>query len=400
MKSNILKWLFPLVSFLLLSAWYGCSLFVKPKPEPKLEKLTFQQTSVRDWSDDLEFKDIKPAIEQSINYYERLSPVESFQYGDFIYTAEEMIASMRLFQKIIEKTDGKDRLNQLKENFLFFESKNSKGEAFFTGYYEPLLEGRLVQTVDFTEPLYAKPHDLIEVDLGDFSEQWKDEKIVGRLEANKLVPYDSRDEIVYRRSLDGRADPIVYVKEIELFFLQIQGSGLIRLLDGSTLRVNYAQKNGHPYRAIGRILSDKIPEEKMSLQAIKEYLYSHPEEVKDILNYNQSYVFFRKTEEGPLGNVNVPLTPLRSIAMDKRGIPKGGLAFIQTELPVLEGDRITGWNPVHRFSLVQDTGGAIRDHGRADIFLGHGMEAELIAGHLKQRGRIFLIVAKKEFLNQ
>ena len=191
----------------------------------------------------------------------------------------------------------------------------------------------------------------------------------------------------------------MYVKEIELFFLHIQGSGLIRQQDGSLMRVNYAQKNGHPYRAIGRILSDRIPAEKMSLQAIKDYLYSHPDEVRDILNYNQSYVFFRKVEEGPLGNIGVPLTPLRSIAMDKRGIPKGGLAFIRTELPEFEGDRIAGWKSVSRFTLVQDTGGAIREHGRADIYLGNGKEAALIAGHLKQRGRIFLIVAKKEFLD-
>ena len=399
MKTNLFKWLLPLFLILLFSAWYGCSFLVKPQPEPELEKLSLQQVFDRDWTDDLELRDIDRAVAQSIRYYEKLSPHESFQYGELNYSPEEMISSLRLFIKVIEDSDSKDRLIQLKEKFLFFESRNSEGEAFFTGYYEPLLEGSLVPSEEFTEPLYETPADLIEVDLGDFSEQWEHEKIVGRLEDNKLVPYDSRDDIVYKKSLIARAEPIAYVKEIELFFLQIQGSGLIRLQDGSTMRVNYAQKNGHPYRAIGRVLLDKIPEEKMSLQAIKDYLYSHPEEVRDILNYNQSYVFFRKVEEGPLGNIEVLLTPLRSIAMDKRGIPKGGLAFIQTELPDLEGELISGWRLVRRFSLVQDTGGAIREHGRADIFLGHGDEAALIAGHLKQRGRIFLIVAKKEFLN-
>ena len=400
MKTNLLKWLLPLFFILLFSTWYGCSLFIKPKPEPKLEQLSFQQISEHDWADDLEFKDIDRAVSQSIRYYERLSPDESFQYGELNYSPAEMIASMRLFMLIIESSEGKERLNQLKEKFHYFESRNADGEAFFTGYYEPLLQGNLVPTEEFTEPLYETPDDLIEVDLGEFSEQWEHEKIVGRLEDSKLVPYDSRDDIVYGKSLEGRAKPIAYVKEIELFFLQIQGSGLIRLQDGSTMRVNYAQKNGHPYMAIGRKLSDKIPEEEMSLQSIKDYLYAHPEEVKDILNYNQSYVFFRNVKEGPLGNIDVPLTPLRSIAMDKRGIPKGGLTFIQTELPAFEGGRIKEWKSVRRFSLVQDTGGAIREHGRADIFLGYGEEAALIAGHLKQRGRIFLVVAKKEFLNQ
>ena len=399
MNRHFRIWLL-LFCILLFSVWYGCSLFVKPKPEPKLKQLSFQQISVHDWTDDFEFKDIDLAVAQSIRFYEQLNPDVSFQYGELHYTPSEMIASMRLFMSIIESSEGKDRISQLKEKFHYFESRNSDGEAFFTGYYEPLLEGSLEPTEEFPEPLYETPDDLIEVDLGEFSQQWEHEKIVGRLDGNKLVPYDSRDDIVYKKSLVGRAEAIAYVKEIELFFLQIQGSGLISLRNGSTMRINYAQKNGHPYRAIGRILSDRIPEQEMSLQAIKEYLYAHPEEVKDILNYNQSYVFFRTADEGPLGNIDVPLTPHRSIAMDKRGIPKGGLAFIQTELPELVGDRIEGWKSIRQFSLVQDTGGAIRDHGRADIFLGHGEKAALIAGHMKQRGRIFLLVAKKEFLNQ
>ena len=399
MKINLFKWLLPSALILLFSLWYGCSLFVQPEPEPKLEKLSLRQVSDNDWTDDLEFRDIDRAVEQSISYYEKLSPDTSFQYGALNYSAAEMIASLRLFIKTVTHYESNERFKQLKEKFHFFESKNSDGEAFFTGYYEPLLEGRGDPEGEFTAPLYKTPADLIEVDLGEFSEQWEHEKIVGRLQGNRLVPFDSRDDIVNKKSLDGRAEPIAYVKEIELFFLQIQGSGLIRLQDGSIMRVNYAEKNGHPYRAIGRILTDRIPAEQMSLQAIKDYLYSHPEEVRDILNYNQSYIFFRKGEEGPLGNIGVPLTPLRSIAMDKRGIPKGGLAFIRTELPEFEGDRIARWTPVSRFSLVQDTGGAIREHGRADIYLGHGEEAALIAGHLKQRGRIYLIVAKKEFLD-
>ncbi len=198
--------------------------------------------------------------------------------------------------------------------------------------------------------------------------------------------------------MKDRAKPIAYVNEIELFFLQIQGSGLIKLPDGRVKRVNYAQKNGHPYRSIGKILKDKIPSDEISLQSIKKYLYANPDKVREILSYNQSYVFFREVEEGPLGYIEVPLTPNRSIAMDKRIIPRGGLAFIETQLPILIKGRIIGWKPVKRFVLVQDTGGAIRDHGRVDIFLGHGEDASLTAGHLKQKGRVFLLVARKEML--
>jgi membrane-bound lytic murein transglycosylase A len=136
----------------------------------------------------------------------------------------------------------------------------------------------------------------------------------------------------------------------------------------------------------------------MSLQSIREYLYANPDEVRNILSYNPSYTFFREVEEGPLGNIDVPLTPGRSIAMDSRIIPRGGLAFIDTELPVFDNDQIKEWKTVKRFVLVQDTGGAIRDHGRVDIFFGHGEKAALTAGHLKQRGRVFVIIARKAFL--
>ena len=223
------------------------------------------------------------------------------------------------------------------------------------------------------------------------------ERVIVILEGD--VSYDSRDDIVYEESLKDRARPIVYVSEIELFFLQIQGSGLVRLSDGTLLRLNYAQKNGHPYRSIGQVLKEEIPQEEMSLQSIKAYLYANPDRVRDIFSYNQSYTFFREVKEGPLGNIEVPLTPNRSIAMDNNFIPKGSLSFIETELPVIEDGTIIDWRPAKRFVLIQDTGGAIRDHGRVDIFMGHGGKAGIAAGHLKHKGRVFIIVARKEFLD-
>lgn len=393
------RYVFILISLFLFAALVaGCTLFYKRPPEPKLVKLPFQQIHHNEWSDDLNYEGLDRAIEKSMDYYSQLPPATEFHYNEFTYTPVEMISSLVLFHKIIRNFRGSERAGHLREKFLFFESKNSEGEAFFTGYYEPELQGSTVPTEEFSEPVYEIPPDLIEADLGMFDEKWKSEKIVGRIEGNRLVPYDSRDEIVYERSLKDRARPIAYVREIELFFLQIQGSGLVKLPDGRVKRVNYAQKNGHPYRSIGMLLRDKIPPDEMSMQAIKSYLNSNPEEVRDILSYNQSYTFFREVEEGPLGDIEVPLTPERSVAMDKRAAPRGGLAYIETKLPVFDNGIISGWKPVKRFVLVQDTGGAIRDHGRVDIFFGHGEEAEMVAGHMKQRGRSFLIVAKKEFL--
>ena len=384
--------------FCLLLVITNCTLFVKPPPEPQLKELTFREIHSYDWQDDLNFEGIKQAVAQSIKYYRKLPSNKEFYYAELRYTPEEMAASMDLFLSTLKHYQGKDRLQQLRSKFIFFESKNSEGGAFFTGYYEPLLDGNVLPSEEFPVPLYERPDDLIDVTLGQFSERWKNEQIVGRLKGKRLVPYDSRDEIVNESSLRERAKPIAYVKEIELFFLQIQGSGLIRLQDGEVMRVNYAASNGHPYRAIGTMLRDKIPPDRMSLQAIKEYLYAHPDEVKTILSYNQSYTFFRETGEGPLGNIEVPLTPERSIAMDRKLIPGGGLAYIETELPVFNSGQVTGWKPARRFVLVQDTGGAIRDHGRVDMFFGNGEKAELTAGHLKEKGRVFIIVARKEFL--
>jgi membrane-bound lytic murein transglycosylase A len=370
---------------------------VKPRASA-LEQLSGEEVRSYEWTDDLDFRGLEEALDLSAAYYRRLPAEYQFNYGGEIYSPSDMLASLDMFGEIISTTIGDERARLLKERFSFFESINSDGGAFFTGYYEPVLGGSPVPTEEFPEPLYGIPDDLIEADLGKFSKKWRGEKIVGRVDGNRLIPYDSREEIVEGRSLDGRARPIAYVDGIELFFLQIQGSGLIRLPDGRVKRVNYAQKNGHPYRAIGRLLKEQIPPEEMSLQSIKEYLRQNPDEVRKILNYNQSYTFFREVEEGPLGYIDVPLTPGRSIAMDRRVIPRGGLAFIETEFPVFENGEMTGSRPVKRFVMVQDTGGAITGHGRVDIFVGRGEEAEVIAGHLKQSGRVFLVVAKKECL--
>lgn len=397
--SSIIK--ISLISALLLSLFhYGCALFIKPPAEPLLEQLSSNAVSQYSWVDDRDFDGIEEAVEQSLVYYRRLPLSYSFNYGETGYSPKEMISSLKLFLHIINNYRGRELTEQLREKFLFFESKNADGRAFFTAYYEPVLEGSLSPTGEFLEPLYETPEDLIEVDLGKFSDKWVHDKIVGRIQEKQLLPFDSREEIVYRNSLADRARPIAYVNGIELFFLQIQGSGLISLNDGRMIRVNYAQKNGHPYRSIGKILKEKISPEEVSMQSIKAYLYAHPDEVRDVLSYNQSYVFFREVEEGPLGDIEVRLTPGRSIAMDRRVIPRGGLAYIETELPVFENGEVTGWTHVKRFAVVQDTGGAIRDHGRVDLFLGAGRSAEMTAGHLKNAGRSFLIVARKEYIHK
>jgi membrane-bound lytic murein transglycosylase A len=349
-------------------------------------------------SDDLSYRDISTAIQNSISYFKRLPSDRKFIYGSETYTPGEMIESLSLFLETLSNYKGEELVRRLSGMFDFYESINDEGMAFITGYYEPVIDGSREPGGRFTEPVYAVPDDLVEVDLGLFSERWANEKIVGKVDKGRLVPYDTRSEIVYERSLEGRARPIAYLGEIDLFFLQIQGSGIIRLRNGDLMRVNYASKNGRPYFSIGRALRDVIPEEEMSLQSIRKYLEDHPSRVREILSHNESYVFFREVDKGPLGDIEVPLVAGRSIAMDRRYTPRGGLALLKTVIPeYLNGTR-WGVRSVCRYVLVQDTGGAIRGYGRADLFLGRGRDAELMAGALRSFGRIFLIVAKKEYL--
>ena len=346
-------------------------------------------------SPDLE--DLRRALGYSIEYYERLPADQRFRYGSVEYSPEEMIASHQHFLRIFDLPEV-ERLEKLQQDFLWFESLNKKNQAFFTGYYEPLLKGSLNESEKFPVPLYTVPGDLVTVNLSNFDEKYGNGILRGKIVDQKFVKYDDRNEISYQNSLEGRATPLAWVNnDIELFFLQIQGSGVIELPNRDLYRVNYADQNGHPYRAIGKILLGEIPREKMSLKSLKEYLYDHPERVQEILNYNPSYTFFRQIPgDGPLGNIEVPLTPERSIAMDHRLVPKGGLVFYETNLP---SEFSPSKKILQRFAVVQDTGGAIRGHGRADIFWGRGTPAEKIAGPMKENGKIFLLVARKEVLN-
>ena len=373
----------------------GCTLFA---PQPGLHLLSESEVASLGLEEDQDFEQLDEAIQQSLRYYARLPDGRTFNYAGTKYSARAMERSMRLLLEIVEQYKGEKRLAEIRSKFQFYESRNPEGRAFFTGYYEPVLPGSMELTERYTSPLYAIPNDLITVNLNRFPGDWEKKKLLGQLQGRSLVPFDDRETIVYRHSLMNRAAPLAYLEnDIEVFFLQIQGSGLVQLDNGTLLRLNYAGQNGHRYRAIGRLLQDQIPKEQMSLRSLKDYLYSHPDEVRKILSYNKSYTFFRQVKEGPLGNIEVPLTPRRSVAMDRLLIPKGGLAYVETTYPE-EGEKMLNPKPFRRFMVVQDTGGAIRGYGRADIFFGHGIKAEKLAGPMKQYGRIFLVVAKPEWI--
>jgi membrane-bound lytic murein transglycosylase A len=265
-------------------------------------------------------------------------------------------------------------------------------EGTITGYYEPLLRGDRTPNGKARFPLYAMPDDLIVVDLASVYPELKSMRLRGRLQGNKVLPYFTRGEI---ENPDGgfRARAIAYAEDaVELFFLQIQGSGRIELPDGSHLRVGYADQNGHPYKSIGKLLVERgeLRLEEASMQGIKAWGLANPDKLPELLKSNPSYVFFRELPNGltgPLGALGVPLTAGRSIAIDPRFIPLGAPVFLATTAPNSE-------RPLNRLMLAQDTGGAIRGAVRADFFWGFGNAAGELAGRMKQKGRLWVLLPR------
>ncbi len=281
----------------------------------------------------------------------------------------------------------------------FFESQLrpyavSNGEqvatGMITGYYEPLLNGSRQRTRGYEQPLRGVPDDLLTIDLGSLYPELKDKRVRGRLVGNKVVPYWSRAEI---EAQAGKlpAKHLLYVDDaVELFFLQVQGSGRVRLPDGSLVRVNYADQNGHPYQSIGRLLVERgeLKLEEASMQGIQAWARANPARLQELLNANPSYVFFREvpdSKHGPQGALGVPLTAERSIAVDPRSIPLGAPVFLATTRP-------NSSQPLNRLVMAQDTGGAIKGAVRADFFWGFGKAAGEQAGRMKQSGRLWVLL--------
>lgn len=265
-------------------------------------------------------------------------------------------------------------------------------DGLFTGYFEPEVAGRRT-SVPGAEPLYVRPPELVEVDLGSFRPALDGIRLAGRVQDGKLVPMPDRASI-QQGALAGRNLELVWILDpVEAFFLHIQGSGRVRLADGSVMHVGYAGFNGHPYYAIGRTLLRRgaIGLHDMSLQSIAAWLRAHPQEMRALMAENASFVFFEEREaSAPVGTAGVPLTPRRSIAVDREYIPLHVPVWVETRVPVPGG----GGAPHARLMLAQDTGAAIRGPARGDLFFGHGALAREQAGRMRAPGRIWVLVPR------
>ncbi|MEA2599402.1 MAG: rane-bound lytic murein transglycosylase [Acidobacteriota bacterium] len=267
--------------------------------------------------------------------------------------------------------------------------------GLFTGYYEPLLHGSRKRHGRFTVPIYARPPELVMVDLGRFRDTLKGQRIAGEVVKGDLVPYPDRHAID-AGALAGRKLEIAWVDDpVGVFFLQVQGSGRVRLEDGKELRVGYAAQNGHPYTSVGRelIARGALDAKDVSLQTIRAWLEAHPDQARGVMERNASYVFFQTVQgDNPLGAQGIPLTPGRSLAVDLTrhalGVPVWLVAGAPSPRPG-EPDR-----KLHRLVVAQDTGGAIRGPVRGDVFWGFGPNAEAVAGRMKHRGKMWLLLPK------
>ena len=270
-------------------------------------------------------------------------------------------------------------------------SAEGNAEGMVTGYYEPVLAGSRTRSERFRHPVYGVPPDLVAVDLESVNPELRGLRLRGRLEGARVVPYWSRAEIEAGRTF--RAPVLAWIEDpVELFFLQIQGSGQIELAAGARLRLGYGDHNGHPYRSTGRYLMQRgeLALEQTSMQGIKAWAAANPGKLREALDANPSYVFFRESPEtsgregGPVGTLGAPLTAGYSIAVDQRYIPLGAPVFLATTWPL-------SVQPMERLMAAQDTGGAIRGAVRADFYWGSGSEAGALAGRMRQQGRLWVL---------
>ena len=350
--------------------------------------------------DDADWGSLSTAVDHSLTWLRRQPPDRIFVFGPRTLTAAAEVRALAGFQALLADNPTPATLaSRVAERFdILAAAGGVTGEVLVTGYYEATLEASLERRPGYETALYRPPDDLVQASLGEFAERLRGERIAGRLDGRKLVPYWTRGEICDRDILSGRGLELAWARNpVEAFFLEVQGSGTLILPDGREQRVGYAAANGRTYRSIGRLLAaeGRIAPDRVSMQTIAAWLAEHPEDHARVFAYNESMVFFEKLTGPPLGNLGQPVTPGRSIATDQRLFPPAALGFLVSERPVLLDDgSVASAGPMTRFVLNQDTGGAIRGADRVDFFWGRGAEAAATAGIMKQPGKLYFLVPR------
>lgn len=351
--------------------------------------------------DDLDRQSLISAANRHLHYLKTLPPTTTIRLGSKHYSQPRLLESMELFLDILQqKTTPEEFDRQIKNNFDLYQASGrsaaQSGEMLITGYYEPIIEGSLKKEGKFAHPLYGSPDSLI-----SYKNPLTDKKEIGRRDAEgNHVPFWTRSEIETNNLLSGHE--LVFVADpVEAFVLHVQGSGRIRLPDGSQRSLQFAATNGREYKSIGKLLVDdhKMSREEVTMPAIRAYLHKHPDEQQRILHHNPRFVFFQwqNKNDQPSGSLGMPLTPGRSIAVDPQTLPTSVMAYLVSRKPVLDAQgQVKEWEVMQRFVLPQDTGSAIQGAGRADLFWGNGHYAEVAAGNMKEEGQLYFLIKKEE----
>lgn len=352
--------------------------------------------TARPASDMLAADSIGAALHHSLTYYLTLPPETKFVFGPRpgdIYTVAEMVASCSFFLKIVRKTNAKLRTRELRRRFRVFESRNTSGKTLFTGYYTPRLNAARVARSPADVPIFGRPADHVQVDISRFVPDYSGPVINGRVHEGRLVKYFTQSEILSGKILD-QSTALFYLNAADFYHLQLQGGALITFpknisANGASTGTNdrspapayyeYATDNGHDFQSPGKSFS-------AARSTLRRRATQDPKNFKTGLGANPRYIFFQEQSRGPSGSLKTPLTPGRSIAMDSNLIRGGVPAFVMTQSPERN---------LNRFAVVQDTGNAIRGHGRVDFYWGDDPTAERLATRFKQTGRVFLFVARK-----
>ncbi len=319
--------------------------------------------------DDLSPASLATAIGYDLEYLGRLPGDRVVRFVDAACSVAELRLALAELRNAVAAGGSLDAF--ARRHFFFYRSTGRPNGTFFTGYYEPVVEGRRRREGSFVYPLYRRPADLRE-------------------------PYYSRREIDSDEVLAGRGLELVWLADpVDRFFLQVQGSGVIRLEDGAKTRVGFAGSNGRPYTSIGRALVDAgwLRADEASAPMIQHVLREHPDQIASILSLNERYVFFHEVADGPIGSTGVKLTPGRSVAPAPSVYPPGMLAYIRTRVPIVQAGLVApAARPLRRFVFSQDAGGAIVGPGRVDLYFGTGVQAGWEAGAMSTSGELYFLI--------
>ena len=360
------------------------------------------------FTDNDDRKSLLQAAALNMKYFEGLKDnVPGYAFGDRKITPRELAASTSEFILLLETVADPAELDRkVKEKFDIFQmaGRDSTGTVVFSSYYEPTLEASLKPTEGYKYPVYAKPNDLISINLADFNEKFKGEKLTGRLSKDSLVPYLSREEIDFGGALDGKGLELAWFKNrADVMDLQTEGSGRLQLPDGRIIKAKFAATNSLKFKGwlTAMVEAGVLPREGISAEKGQQYLNEHPDKARPILSMNRRYVFFKleqpaDPEEGPAGTYGFPLTGWRSVAVDNALIPMGTLAFMRVDTPDVDQEgNLLGRKTDSRFVFCQDTGGAIKGPGRVDFYAGNGKKAHTFAFKLWDPGAFYLLVLKE-----